>query len=77
MAFITRFVRTTGRYELLEVLDGSPLTRRDKELMIDVIEGASYKELAAKYALTTGGVYQWKRKVYENLHFYLVRKLNE
>lgn len=75
VAFITRYLKTTGRFEVLELIDTAPLKARERELMQDIVEGMSYKELAKKYSLSEAGVYQWKRRVYEKLHFYLVKRM--
>ena len=74
VAFITRLIHTTGRAELIDLLTRSPLKSRDIALLLDYAEGASYKELAAKYGKTEGAIYAQKRKIYEQLHFYLVKK---
>lgn len=74
VAYITRLIRTTGHTDLLELLDNSPLKQKDIALFLDYAEGVSYKELAAKYGKTEGAIYAQKRKIYEQLHFYLVQK---
>ena len=74
VAYITRLIRTTGRADLIELLDNSPLKQRDTALLLDYADGVSYKELAVKYGKTEGAIYAQKRKIYEQLHFFLVQK---
>lgn len=73
VAFINHLIKTTGRNDMLTILQASPLRQKDINLLLDYIEGATYKELAAKYAKSEQRIYQWKRKIYENLHFYLTQ----
>lgn len=77
VAYITRLIRTTGRNDLLELLYNSPLRQKDIALLLDYAEGVSYKELAEKYGKSPQRIYQWKRNIYENLHFYLVQRLTD
>jgi len=75
VAFITRYLKTTGRFEVLEQIEAAPLKARERELMRDIVEGMSYKELAEKHSLTQAGVYQFKRRTFEKLHYFFVRRL--
>lgn len=75
VAYITRLIKTTGRADLMAILDNSPLKTKDKELLLDYADGASYEELAQKNNITTAAIYARKRQIYEQLHFYLVQKL--
>ena len=77
VAYIARLIKTTGKPELLRILQESPLRTQDIKLILDYADGASYKELAAKYNKSPQRINQWKHKVYCDLHFYLVRKLND
>lgn len=77
VAFITRLIKTTGKPELLEILQASPLRSQDIEFLLLYADGASYKELSAKYNKSLPRIYQRKRKIYEQLHFFLVTKYNE
>lgn len=58
-----------GRDEFLLWLQNSPLKSKDQLFMIDEKE-LTYKELAQKYNLTESGIYQRKRRLYEQLHRY-------
>lgn len=75
VAYITRLIRTTSKTGLKKILQESPLKTRDINIILDYADGASYKELAAKYNKSPQRINQWKRNAYEQLHFYLVKKL--
>jgi len=75
VAYIARLIKTTGKPELLRILQESPLTPQEINLFMDYANGASYKELAQKYNKSPQRINQWKRNIYEQLHFYLVKKL--
>lgn len=77
VAYITRLIRTASKTELKNILQESPLKTQDIKLILDYADGASYKELAAKYNKSPQRINQWKHKIYCDLHFYLVRKLND
>lgn len=71
VAYITRLIKTTSRAQLLQILTDSPLKMRDIYLLLDYADGMSYKELAQAYHKSTQRINQWKRKIYEDLAFYL------
>lgn len=75
VAYIARLIKTTGKPELLRILQESPLKTQDINLILDYADGSTYKELAAKYNKSPQRINQWKRNAYEQLHFYLVKKL--
>lgn len=75
VAYITRLIQTTGKPELLRILEESPLKPQDIKIIMDYANGSTYKELAQKYNKSPQRINQQKRKAYEILHFYLVRKI--
>ena len=74
VAYITRLIKTTSRPQLIEILTASPLKTRDIYLLLDYADGMSYKELAAEYNKSVQRINQWKRKIYEELAYYLRQK---
>lgn len=77
VAYIARLIQTTGKPELLRILQESPLTTQEINLFLDYADGATYKELAQKYNKSVPRINQWKRAIYEKLHFYLVKKITK
>lgn len=77
VAFITRLIYTTGRQELTELLERSPLTKAERDLVLEYADGTKYKELAARYHVTTQTIYIRKRNAYKRLHLYIVSKYHE
>lgn len=75
VAFYSRKIRSTDRLTLFEEIDMAPLTKKDRYFLYDIVEGLSYKELANKYCITEAGIYKWKRKVFENMHRYYMRRV--
>ena len=71
VAFITRLVDTTGHAELAALLERSPLTTHERDLIMRYADGELYKELAVRYHLTEAAVYAQKRKAYEKLSRYI------
>lgn len=67
---MTRKMRITSRSIMLAFIEDSPLKRKDKDFMQDVIDGLSYKELERKYEKSERRIAQWKRAVFEQLHEY-------
>ena len=47
---------------------------RDIYLLLDYADGMSYKELAQIYNKSIQRINQWKRKIYEDLAYYLREK---
>ena len=74
VAYITRLIKTTSRPQLIEILTASPLKMRDIYLLLDYADGMSYKELAQIYNKSIQRINQWKRKIYEDLAYYLREK---
>lgn len=74
VAYITRLIRTTGRPELEQILQSSPLRREDIIFILHYIDGLSYKELSVIYNKSEARIYQRKRKLYELLHAFLTQK---
>ena len=74
VAYITNLIKTTSRTQLIEILTDSPLKKRDIYLLLDYADGMSYKELAAEYNKSVQRINQWKRKIYEELAYYLRQK---
>lgn len=77
VAFITHLIKITGKTKLRKILQESPLTAQEVELVLDYTNGKSYKELAQKYHKSVQRINQWKRKIYENLTLYLREKCGE
>ena len=75
VAFYTRKIRSTDRFTLFDEIESAPLTKKDRYFLYDIIEGMSYKELACKYCLSEAGVYKWKRKTFEAMHRFYMRKI--
>ena len=74
VAYITRLIKTTSRAQLIDMLTDSPLKTTDIYLLLDYADGMSYKELAAQYNKSVQRINQWKRKIYEELAYYLREK---
>lgn len=75
VAFVTHLLKTTSKSELRALLYDSPLKPQDIAIIMDYAAGMSYKELAQKYNKSVQRINQQKRNAYEQLHFYLVKKL--
>ena len=75
VAYYARKIKTTNRLEIINELDEAPITRQDRYFMYDVLNGLTYKELAYKYNKTVSGVAQWKRRLFETMHRYDLRKV--
>lgn len=52
------------------ILD-APIRTKDMDFLQDCITGLSYKELAEKYSKSEARICQWKRRVYEQLFYYM------
>lgn len=72
VAYITHLIKTTSKKELNEILNESPLKPQEIDLILRYINGASYKELAEIFHKSTQRINQWKRTVYEKLHYFIV-----
>lgn len=70
IAYYTYKVRTTGKRELIEELKNAPISEKDFNFLLDIINGFSYKQLADKYEKSEARIYQWKRNLFERLHRY-------
>lgn len=71
VAFITAKVKATSRTAMKNLILDAPIRDRDMGFLQDCIAGFSYKELAEKYGKSEARVCQWKRKVYEQLFYYM------
>lgn len=49
----------------------APIRKKDIDFLQDCVIGLSYKELAEKYGKSEARICQWKRKVYEQLFYYM------
>lgn len=72
VAFITRLIYTSSRDEFVAILERSPLTSHERELVLLYADGALYKELADRYHITEAAIYAQKRKAYEKLAQYYI-----
>lgn len=70
IAYLTKKIRMTGRAELLQEIQDAPLKNRDRELLLMIIDGASYKEMSASFNLSTSRIAKWKHQVFEHLFRY-------
>lgn len=70
VAYISRKITTTSRSEMQNFIADSPLKKRDRDFMTDILEGLSYKELESKYNKSQARIAQWKRTVFETLQRY-------
>lgn len=75
MAYFSKKIKLTARSELIDEIMDSPLSMRDINFMMDIIEGLSYLELAEKYSKSKARISQWKRTCFELLHRYEISKL--
>ena len=65
----------TGRAELLHEWLNAPITKRDRELLCDLLDRMTIKELSAKYFITESGVTKWKTRLFAQLHRYDMRMI--
>ena len=70
IAYMTKKIRMTGRAELLQEIQDAPLKKKDRDLIIMSIEGASYKEMSAAFNLSMSRIAKWKHEVFEHLFRY-------
>lgn len=73
-AYYNRKIKTTSRRQLRTEWEDAPLTRRDKEFLLDLAEGDTLKELADKYCISVSGVSKWKLRVFKILHRFDTRR---
>jgi len=66
-------IKTTKRSVLLYEWSEAPITARDREFLVDIMEGLSLKELADKYYLTPSGITKYKRRLLTQLHRFDMR----
>lgn len=71
VAFITAKVRRTSRTAMRDLILNAPIRDRDMIFLQDCVTGLSYKDLAEKYNKSEARICQWKRKVYEQLFYYM------
>lgn len=70
VAYIKYKFKTTGRQDFILYIKNTPLKLREIDFVIDIYNGASYKELASKYKISIEAVYKRKRNIFEKLHHY-------
>lgn len=75
VAYYTRKIRTTDRILLSEEIERAPLKKQDRYFLWDIVEGLTYKELAAKYNKSEARIAQWKREIFERMTMYDRRRL--
>lgn len=72
VAFCTRKIENTKKDELYDIIEQMSIKTRDYAFLSDVIEGLDNKQLAAKYKKSASRICQWKRRVFEKLHRFIV-----
>ena len=75
VAYISYKIKNTDRVQLLEELKHAPLKKVDYDIMLDIINGMTYKELSCKYDKSEAGIASWKRRLFEQLHRYEMKNL--
>lgn len=73
-AYYVRKLQTTGRTQLHDEWSDAPITRRDRDFLRDISDGATLKELSEKYSLSISGISKWKSRVYKRLHRFDTRR---
>ena len=73
VAFITRLIYTTSRPDFIALLERSPLTTQERELVLLYTDGTAYKQLADRYHVTTQTIYTRKRNAYIKLHSWIAQ----
>lgn len=68
--YIKRKISITSQPEMVKWVEESPLINRDKDFMMDILAGLSYKELQSKYNKSESRITQWKRLTFEKLQKY-------
>lgn len=48
----------------------APIKAQDRQFLLDILEGMSYKELSIKYNKSISRIAQWKRNLYDKLADY-------
>ena len=77
VAFITRLIYTTSRPDFIALLERSPLTTQERELVLLYADGALYKKLADRYHVTTQTIYTRKRNAYVKLHAWIAQNITK
>lgn len=72
VAFCTRAIQTTRKQDLYALLDDMPMRTKDYAFLSDIIEGLDNNKLATKYNKSQSRISQWKRRVFEQLHRYII-----
>lgn len=75
-AYVEHIIKTTGRPELVAILDSSPLTDKQKTILILHASGMSYAQIAKQFSITAQAINYDKRKACERLHYFLTQKLS-
>lgn len=70
VAYYSHKLKISGREELYELIDDSPLNTKDYAFLSDIVEGLSNQALAEKYHKSPSRISQWKRSVFEQMHAY-------
>lgn len=72
VAFCMRAIKTTRKQVLYDLLDESPMATKDYAFIADIIEGLDNTNLAIKYKKSASRISQWKRRVFEELHRFMI-----
>lgn len=68
VAYYNQKIRTTKKSQLLIEWADAPLTEKEKNFLLDVLEKTPIKELSSKYCMTDSGISKYKRRIFEKLH---------
>lgn len=68
VAYYEHKIKTTKKSQLLIEWSDAPLTEKERQFLVDVLERTPLKELSAKYYMTDSGISKYKRRIFEKLH---------
>lgn len=77
VAFVERAIHTTRKQDLYAILDDAPMRTKDYAFLSDIIEGLDNSALINKYKKSQSRISQWKRRVFEQLHHYMIAQDKE
>lgn len=77
VAFITRLIYTTSHTDFIALLERSPLTTDEKDLVLRYANGALYKELADHFHVSAQAIYTRKRNAYIKLHAWIAQNITK
>lgn len=68
VAYYEHKIKTTKRSQLIIEWADAPLTTKERNFLLDILEKLPIKELSAKYYMTDSGISKYKRRIFEKLH---------